>query len=287
MFGTALCSEPPFDRNRLMFGTALRSEPPYVRNRLIFGTALNSEPPYVRNRLTFGTALCSEPPYIRNCLIFGTAFCSEPPYVRNRLIFGTALYSEPSYVRNRLTFGTALCSEPPNVRSYAVIFITAGTLQREVQYLSAHTIASNWKDPLCLSGGRRGRTCRQMKRPEWWAKRKHHHKPQKVRSLHIAVFATGLRPGQRSRFSHSLRAAWSGNRILVVVRFSALVQTGPVVRPASCITGTGFVPRGKVAGAWHWPPTQPHLALRLTHCGRVTQICVFNTVKLGTSASSP
>jgi len=25
----------------------------------------------------------------------------------------------------------------------------------------------------------------------------------------------------------------------------------------------------------------------LTHCGRVTQICVFNTVKLGTSASSP
>ena len=25
----------------------------------------------------------------------------------------------------------------------------------------------------------------------------------------------------------------------------------------------------------------------LTHCGRVTQICAFNTVKLGTSASSP
>jgi len=25
----------------------------------------------------------------------------------------------------------------------------------------------------------------------------------------------------------------------------------------------------------------------LTYCGRVTQICVFNTVKLGTSASSP
>ena len=25
----------------------------------------------------------------------------------------------------------------------------------------------------------------------------------------------------------------------------------------------------------------------LTHCGQVTQICVFNTVKLGTSASSP
>jgi len=25
----------------------------------------------------------------------------------------------------------------------------------------------------------------------------------------------------------------------------------------------------------------------LTHCGWVTQICVFNTVKLGTSAISP
>jgi len=25
----------------------------------------------------------------------------------------------------------------------------------------------------------------------------------------------------------------------------------------------------------------------LTHCGRVTQICILNTVKLGTSASSP
>jgi len=32
----------------------------------------------------------------------------------------------------------------------------------------------------------------------------------------------------------------------------------------------------------------PPLRLKiLTHCGRVTQICVFNTVKLGTSASSP
>jgi len=27
--------------------------------------------------------------------------------------------------------------------------------------------------------------------------------------------------------------------------------------------------------------------IQLTHCGRVTQICVFNTLKLGTSASSP
>ena len=29
------------------------------------------------------------------------------------------------------------------------------------------------------------------------------------------------------------------------------------------------------------------ISKKLTHCGRVTQICVFNTVKLGTSTSSP
>jgi len=33
-----------------------------------------------------------------------------------------------------------------------------------------------------------------------------------------------------------------------------------------------------------WPT---ELVACLTHCGRVTQICVFNAVKLGTSASSP
>jgi len=41
----------------------------------------------------------------------------------------------------------------------------------------------------------------------------------------------------------------------------------------------------------HWTlhaADHPHRVLpHLTHCGRVTQICVFNTVKLGTSASSP
>jgi len=35
-----------------------------------------------------------------------------------------------------------------------------------------------------------------------------------------------------------------------------------------------------------WVTPDP-LVQSLTHCGRVTQICVFNTVKLGTSASSP
>jgi hypothetical protein len=34
-------------------------------------------------------------------------------------------------------------------------------------------------------------------------------------------------------------------------------------------------------------PQEPNTNTELTQCGRVTQICVFNTVKLGTSASSP
>ena len=33
--------------------------------------------------------------------------------------------------------------------------------------------------------------------------------------------------------------------------------------------------------------TPPNIFQFLTHCGRMTQICVFSTVKLGTSASSP
>jgi hypothetical protein len=37
----------------------------------------------------------------------------------------------------------------------------------------------------------------------------------------------------------------------------------------------------RCVGIRHWGITT------LTHCGRVTQICVFNTVKLSTSASSP
>jgi hypothetical protein len=162
-----------------------------------------------------------------------------------------ALYSKPPYVRNRLTFGTALCSALRGNIHYSRN-VTPWSITPVCTY---HSLIL--KGPLCLSSGRSGCTCRQMRRPEWWAERKHGDKPQNVRSLHIAIWATGRRPGQRSRFSDSLRAAWSGNRILVAARFSALVHTGPVVRPASCMTGTGFLPRGKVAGAWHWPPTHP------------------------------
>ena len=44
---------------------------------------------------------------------------------------------------------------------------------------------------------------------------------------------------------------------------------------------TGFIwIKMGISGELLWSP-------HLTHCGRVRQICVFNTVKLGTSASSP
>jgi hypothetical protein len=52
----------------------------------------------------------------------------------------------------------------------------------------------------------------------------------------------------RSRYSNWLRAGWSGDPFPVGARFSAPVQIGPVVHPASCTMGTGSFLGGKV-----WP----------------------------------
>jgi len=43
---------------------------------------------------------------------------------------------------------------------------------------------------------------------------------------------------------------------------------------------------GEKRTLWLQTLNSEHMSI-LTHCGRVRQICVFNTVKLGTSASSP
>jgi hypothetical protein len=57
-------------------------------------------------------------------------------------------------------------------------------------------------------------------------------------------------PGWHSRYSDSLRAGRSGDRIPVRARFSAPNQTGSEAHPASCTMGTGSFPGVKAAGAW-------------------------------------
>jgi hypothetical protein len=55
-------------------------------------------------------------------------------------------------------------------------------------------------------------------------------------------------PGWLSRYSDSLRAGRSGNRIPVGARYFAAVQTGPGAHPASCTMGTGSFPGVKRPG---------------------------------------
>ena len=57
-----------------------------------------------------------------------------------------------------------------------------------------------------------------------------------------------LGPGWLSRYSDSLRAGRSGDRIPVGLKFSAPVQTGPGTHPASYTMGTGSFPGVKRPG---------------------------------------
>jgi len=64
-----------------------------------------------------------------------------------------------------------------------------------------------------------------------------------------------------------------------------------------CSSAQTFFFAGKINPYYNVPQVLFEIAIKLfylnkrkdalSHCGRVTQICVFNTVKLGTSASSP
>jgi len=63
------------------------------------------------------------------------------------------------------------------------------------------------------------------------------------------------------RYSDSLRAGRSGDRIPVWTRFSAPVQNGPGAHPASCTIGTGYFPGVKRPGRGvdHPPLLAPRL----------------------------
>ena len=72
-------------------------------------------------------------------------------------------------------------------------------------------------------------------------------------------------PEQRSRYSDSLRAGGSEDRIPVGARFSVPVQTGPVAHPASCTMGTGSFPGVKRPGRGvdHPPPSSTKVRERV------------------------
>jgi hypothetical protein len=71
--------------------------------------------------------------------------------------------------------------------------------------------------------------------------------------------------GYLSRYSDSLRAGRSGDRIPVEARFSAPAQTGPGAHPASCTMGTGSFPGVKRPGRGidHPPPSSAEVKERV------------------------
>ena len=75
-------------------------------------------------------------------------------------------------------------------------------------------------------------------------------------------------PGELCRYSNSLRAGRSGDRIPVEARFSAPVQTGPGAHPAFYTTGTGSFPGVKRPGLGVYHP--PHLVSRLKEGTAIT-----------------
>ena len=72
-------------------------------------------------------------------------------------------------------------------------------------------------------------------------------------------------PGYHSRYSDSLRAGRSWDRIPAGARFSVPVQTGPRAHPASCTVGTGSYPEVERSGRGvdHPPPSSAEVKERV------------------------
>jgi len=86
-----------------------------------------------------------------------------------------------------------------------------------------------------------------------------------VKLLRTLEKIVGLVNTYMDRDSDSLRAGRSGDRILVVARLSAPVQTGPGARPASYSMGTGSFPGVKRPdrGVDHRPPSSAEVKERV------------------------
>jgi hypothetical protein len=67
----------------------------------------------------------------------------------------------------------------------------------------------------------------------------------KQNKIILCTFLWTRELGYRSRYSYSLRAGRSGDRVSVGARFSATVQTGYETHPASYTMGTGSFPEVK------------------------------------------
>jgi hypothetical protein len=87
----------------------------------------------------------------------------------------------------------------------------------------------------------------------------------KAPGLILVVFAQGMGRDSAVDTATALRAARSGDQIPVGTRFSAPVQTGLGVHPASCTMGTGSFPRVKRPGRGidHTPPCSAEVKERV------------------------
>ena len=92
------------------------------------------------------------------------------------------------------------------------------------------------------------------------------HEPYFSKGPVYVIFVRYNARRQHSRYSDSLRARRSGDRVPVEARFSTPVQTGPVTHPASCTMGTESFPGVKRQGCGvdHLPPTSARLRKQIT-----------------------